>query len=109
MKAQQDVIDLLEEAHEMTVIRSTHYQQTLYRYHERKIRGRILEVSDLVLRMTQSTKDKHKLSPPWEGLYMLMEMGIPIFCQMVVTIVVAENDTPIWLQIERSNPAILAP
>ena len=39
----------------------------------------------------------------------LMEMGIPIFCQVVVTIVVAENDTPIRLQIERSNPAILAP
>ena len=41
--------------------------------------------------------------------YHLMEMGIPIFRQVMVTIVVAENDTPIWLQIERSNPAILAP
>ena len=39
----------------------------------------------------------------------VMETGIPIFHQVVVTIVVAENDTPIWLQIERSNPAILAP
>ena len=38
-----------------------------------------------------------------------MEMGIPIIRQVVVTIVVAENDTPIRLQIERSNPAILAP
>ena len=35
--------------------------------------------------------------------------GIPIFRQVVVTIVVAENDTPIRLQIERSNPTILAP
>ena len=35
-------------------------------------------------------------------------MGIPIFRQVVVTIVVAENDTPIWLQIERSNSAIYA-
>ena len=34
---------------------------------------------------------------------------IPIFHQVEVTIVVVENDTPIWLQIERSNPAILAP
>ena len=42
-------------------------------------------------------------------LQLLMEMGIPIFHQVVVTIVVAENDTPIRLQIERSNPAILAP
>ena len=52
MEAQQDVVNLLEEAHEMTDIRSAHYQQTLYSYHERKIRGRILEVGDLVLRRT---------------------------------------------------------
>ena len=67
MEAQQDEVDLLEEAHEMIVIHSARYQQTLCGYHERKIRGRILEISDLVLRRTQSTKDKHKLSPPWEG------------------------------------------
>ena len=41
--------------------------------------------------------------------YHLMGMGILIFRQVEVTIVVAENDTPIWLQIKRSNPAILAP
>ena len=68
-EAQQDAIDLLEEAREATVIHSACYQQTLRRYHERKIRGRILEVGDLVLRRTQSTKEKHKLSPPWEGPY----------------------------------------
>ena len=39
----------------------------------------------------------------------IMETGIPIFRQVMVTIVVAENDTPIQLQIERSKPAILAP
>ena len=68
-EAQQDAVDLLDKAHEATVIRSARYQQTLRRYHERKIRGRILEVGDLVLRRTQSTKEKHKLSPPWEGPY----------------------------------------
>ena len=72
-KAQQDVVDLLEEAHETTVIRFARYQQTLCRYHERKIRGRILEVGDLVLWRTQSTKDKYKLSPPWEGPYVVAE------------------------------------
>ena len=66
-EAQQDAVDLLEEARKITVIRSARYQQTLRRYHERKIRGRTLEVGDLVLRRTQSTKEKHKLSPPWEG------------------------------------------
>ena len=77
MEAQQDVVDLLEEAHETTAIRSARYQQTLRRYHERKIRGRILDVSDLILRRTQSTKEKHKLSPPWEGPYMVTEVIRP--------------------------------
>ena len=48
-EAQQDAVDLFEEACEMTIICSARYQQTLCRYHERKIRGRILEVGDLVL------------------------------------------------------------
>ena len=61
----------------MTVIRSACYQQTLRRYHERKIRGRILEVSDLVLWRTQSTKEKHKLSPPREGPYTVTEVVRP--------------------------------
>ena len=68
-KAQQDAVDLLEEAREMIVIHSARYQQTLHRYHERKISGRILEVGDLVIQRTQSTREKHKLSPPWEGPY----------------------------------------
>jgi len=73
-EAQHDTIDLLKEARETTVIRSTRYQQTLHRYHERKIRGRILEVGDLVLWRTQSMKEKHKLSPPWEGPYTMTEV-----------------------------------
>ena len=74
MEAQQNAVDLLEEARETTVICYARYQQTLRRYHERKIRGRILEVSDLVLQRTQSTKEKHKLSPPWEGPYTVTEV-----------------------------------
>ena len=72
-EAQQDIVDLLEEAHETTIIRFARYQQTLRRYHERKIRGRILEVDDLVLQRTQSTKEKHKLSLPWKGPYTVIE------------------------------------
>ena len=61
----------------MTIIHSAHYQQTLRMYHERKIRGRILKVGDLVLRRTQSTKEKHKLSPPSEGPYTVTEVIRP--------------------------------
>jgi hypothetical protein len=56
-EAQQYTIDLLEEARETALVRSARYQQTLRRYHERKIRGRTLEVGNLVLRSSQSTKD----------------------------------------------------
>ena len=73
-EAQQDTTDLLEEACETTIIHSARYQQTLRRYHEGKIRGRILEVSDLILWRTQSIKEKHKLSPPWEGPYTVTEV-----------------------------------
>ena len=51
-EAQQDAVDLLEEARGTTVIRSARYQQTLHRYHERKISGRILDIDDLILRRT---------------------------------------------------------
>jgi len=69
MEAQQDVVDLFKEAHETTIIHSARYQQTLRRHHERKIKGRILEVGDFVLRRTQSTKEKHKLSIMGRTLY----------------------------------------
>ena len=75
--AQHDTVDLLKEARETTVIHFVRYQQTFRRYHERKIKGKILEVGDLILRRTQSMKEKHKLSPPWEGPYMVIEVIRP--------------------------------
>jgi hypothetical protein len=36
-EAQQDVVNLLEEAREADLVHSAHYKQTLQRYHERKI------------------------------------------------------------------------
>ena len=39
--------------------------------------GGILEVGDLVLWGTQLTKDKHKLSLPWEGPYAVAEVIRP--------------------------------
>ena len=41
--------------------------------------------------------------------YHLMDTGIPIFRQVEVTIVVAENDTPIQLQIEPCNLSTTTP
>ena len=75
--AQRDAMELLEEAWLATLIRSARYQQTLSMYHERRIRERMLQVGVLVLRQVMSTKDKHKLSPPWEGPYTIAEVIRP--------------------------------
>ena len=52
-------------------------QQALRRYHNRRVRGRSFNVGDLVLRLVQSNKDRHKLSPPWEGPYVIVEVLRP--------------------------------
>jgi hypothetical protein len=76
-EARQDALDQLDEARDVAIIRSAKYQQTLRRYHERKVRDRAFNVGDLVLRRVQSKKDKHKLSPPWEGPYTVAEVIRP--------------------------------
>ena len=57
-------MDQLDEAHDVTLLRSAKYQQALRRYHSRRVRDRASNVGDLVLRLMQSNKDHHKLSPP---------------------------------------------
>ena len=70
-------MEVLEEERLATLHRSASYQQILRRYHERRIRERTLQVEDLVLRRAMSTKDKHKLSPPWERPYNIAEVIWP--------------------------------
>ena len=60
----QDAMDQLDEAHNIALLHSTKYQQVLRRYHSRRVRDRAFCVGDLVLRLVQSNKDSHKLSPP---------------------------------------------
>ena len=38
------------------------------------MRGRAFNVGDLVLCLIQSNKNRHKLSPPWEEPYVIMEV-----------------------------------
>jgi len=75
--AHEDAMNLLEEARLATLHRSARYQQALRRYHERRIRERTLQVGDMVLHRLFSTKDRHKLSPPWEGPYTIAEVVRP--------------------------------
>lgn len=73
----QNTLDQLNEARDMALLRSTKYQQTLRRYHSKNARGRAFQVSDLVLRRVQATKDMHKLSPPWEGPFTITKVICP--------------------------------
>ena len=36
--------------------------------------GRAFHIRDLVLHLIQSSKDRHKLSPPWEGPYVITKV-----------------------------------
>ena len=48
-EAQRGAMEVMEEARLATLHRSACYQQTLRRYHERRIRKRTLQVGDLIL------------------------------------------------------------
>jgi hypothetical protein len=75
--ALEDAIDQLDKARDVALLQSAKYQQALRRYHERNMRSRKFHVGDLVLRRVQGSKDKHKLSPPWEGPFIIHEVLRP--------------------------------
>jgi hypothetical protein len=64
-EAREDNINLLEEARELALSRTTLYQQQLRCYHSRKIRPLEFHEGYLVLRLVQNTKGMHKLSSPF--------------------------------------------
>jgi hypothetical protein len=72
--ALEDAIDQLDEARDVVLLHYAKYQQALRHYHERNVRTREFHVGDLVLRRVQGSKDRHKLSPPWEGPFIIHEV-----------------------------------
>jgi hypothetical protein len=75
--ALEDAIDQLDEARDVAMLQSAKYQQALRCYHERNMRPCELHVGDLILRRVQGSKDRHKLSPPWEGPFIIHEVLRP--------------------------------
>nr|ABF99688.1 retrotransposon protein, putative, unclassified [Oryza sativa Japonica Group] len=67
-------LDYLEERRRRAALRAARYQQSLRRYHQRHVRARSLQASDLVLRRVQSRLGLRKLSPMWEGPYKVIEV-----------------------------------
>ena len=70
-QARHDALDLLDEERDLAVARSAIYQQDLRRYHSRRVKSRTFQEGDLVLRLIQDLSDAHKLSPPWEGPFVV--------------------------------------
>jgi hypothetical protein len=70
-------IDVLEEERLNTIIQSARYQQTLRRYHDKVVRRRSFSVGDLVLRRILTGEGRHKLSPLWEGPFIVAEVTRP--------------------------------
>jgi hypothetical protein len=73
----EDSLDQLEEARDMALLHSTRYQQSLRRYHARGVRSRDLQVGDLVLRLRQDVRGRHKLMPPREGPFIIAKILKP--------------------------------
>ena len=74
---QEDSLDQLEEARNMALLHSARYQQSLRCYHARGVWSRDLQVGDLVLRLRQDARGRHKLTPPWEGPFIIAKILKP--------------------------------
>jgi hypothetical protein len=61
----------------VALLHSTRYQQSLQCYHDKHVCRQDLNVGDLVLRRSQNNKGQHKLTPPWEGSYIVAEVLKP--------------------------------
>jgi hypothetical protein len=70
-------INVLEEERLNMVIQTARYQQTLRRYHDKAVGHRSFAVGDLVLHRVLMGDGRHKLSPPWEGPFVMAEVTWP--------------------------------
>jgi hypothetical protein len=76
-RAHEDSLDQLDEALLVALMHSARYQQSLRRYQARKVRRRDISEGDLVIRLRQDNRGRHKLSPPWEGPYVVVNVLKP--------------------------------
>jgi hypothetical protein len=76
-RAREDSLDQLDEAHTVALMHSAKYQQALRRYRAQKIRCRDFDEGDLVLGLRQDNRGRHKLSPLWEGPYIVIKVLKP--------------------------------
>jgi hypothetical protein len=70
-------IDVLEEEQLNTLIQLARYQLTLRRYHGKAVRHRSFAVGDFALHRILTGEGRHKLSPLWEGPFIISEITRP--------------------------------
>jgi hypothetical protein len=75
--SREDSLDQLEEARNVALLHSARYQQSLRRYHARGVRPRGFQVGDLVLRLRQDARGRHKLTPLWKGPFIMAKILKP--------------------------------
>jgi hypothetical protein len=75
--SREDSLDQLEEAWDVSLLHSARYQQSLRHHHARSVRPRGFQVGDLVLRLRQDARGRHKLTPPWEGPFIIAKILKP--------------------------------
>jgi hypothetical protein len=73
----EDSLDRLDEAGDVALLHSAKYQQSLRCYHERRVRPQGFQEGDLVLRLRQDNRGNHKLTPPWEGPFIIAKVLKP--------------------------------
>jgi transposase InsO family protein len=80
--SREDSLDQLEEARDVAVLHSARYQQSLRCYHARRVRSQGFQVGDLILRLRQDARERHKLTPPWEGPFIIAKILKPGTCKL---------------------------
>jgi hypothetical protein len=75
--SREDSLDQLEEARDVALLHLARYQQSLRRYHARRVRPRGFQVGDMVLRLRQDARGRHKLTAPWEGPFIIAKILKP--------------------------------
>jgi hypothetical protein len=69
--------NLLEERHNTVLANVCKYQESLKRYYNKSVIQRELNIGNLVLKKDIRTKDKHKFSSPWKGLFIIVDIATP--------------------------------
>jgi hypothetical protein len=70
-------LDSIKEHRIAALMRHTWYEQQLRGYQDHNVRELSFTAGDLVLRRIQTTKGMHKISAPWEGPFIILEVVSP--------------------------------